>query len=170
LAWPWRKRSDLAALSVLVCLAAAATGGPYLWTAAKRWANTALWGPDPIPATAPALIGSWEGAGGAMLSFTANGQFHATDMPSSMTTNPQWSMPAACTSGGRWSISPAGEAGPGEPPEVDLDIGPWCIGGFGFPLQMERVSSRLELYFYIGDPDDDNEFVFKKLRNYEVSV
>ena len=107
---------------------------------------------------------------GPLSSFSANGQFEATDMPSSMTTNPSWSMPATCTTGGRWSIGPPGEAGPGEPPEVDLDIGPWSNGGFGFPLQMERVSSRMELYFYIGDPDDDDEFVFKKVRDYEVAV
>jgi hypothetical protein len=167
-----RKRWGFIALSVTACVALAAIGGPYLWRAADRWVNTPLWGPDPIAATNSALIGSWEGTGGALLSFSTNGQFDASNMPSSMTTNPspQWSEPAKCMTGGTWSISPTGEAGPGEPAEVELDIGPWCNGGFGFPLQMARVSSRLELYFYIGDPDDDNEFVFKKVGDYVVAA
>jgi hypothetical protein len=167
-----RKSWGLIAASDTANVVVAVISGTYLWPVVDKWANTPLWGPNPISATTSALIGSWEGASGAFLSFSTNGQFEATDLPTSITTGTslRWSVPAQCSTGGRWSIEPAGEVGPGQPPEVDLDIGPSCEGGFEFPIQMERVNSRLELYFYIGDPDDDNEFVFKKLSDYEVAV
>jgi hypothetical protein len=103
-------------------------------------------GPVPIPATVSAVIGGWESTDGARLRFTKDGWFGASDLPVDMTDG----MRGPCADGGKWSIDQFDET---QPPEVDLRLGlsPQCAVVSYFPLQMERVHSRLELYFCIGD-------------------
>jgi hypothetical protein len=143
-------------LASLGAVAAVVTGG-YSLRALYRPANTPLWGPVAIPATVSAVIGRWESTDRARLRFTKDGWFDASDLPIDMTDG----MRGPCADRGKWSIDQFDET---QPPEVDLRMGlsPQCAIASVFPLQMERVHSRLELYFYIGDPDDDDVFVFAK--------
>lgn len=132
--------------------------GVVLWS---RYSSN----PPVISATASNVVGTWKGPDGATLAFKSTGSFSSVKLPHSLTAEfTGYNSRPGLTScgGGAWSIGPSGEAGPGEPPQVDLDFEAACEGGFEFPLQLGRTGARLDLFYYVGDPDDDVQYKFAK--------
>jgi hypothetical protein len=99
------------------------------------------------------VLGSWRG-GAARLSLSKDGGFTASDLPS------QRADPDAVpyTGIGTWTMVPAGNS---QPQHLDLTAG---HDGLGW-LFVERSHGKVILYYWIGDPDEDNKFVFTRPRS-----
>jgi hypothetical protein len=104
--------------------------------------------PAPIPTAE--VLGTWRG-GAAGLILSKDGSFTASDLPS------QRADPDAVpyTGMGTWTMVPAGNS---QLQHLDLTAGHEGLGW----LYVERSHDKVILYYWIGDPDEDNKFVFTR--------
>lgn len=161
-----RKRRKIPRGLLITVVAVGVLSVPFLYVGWDEIAGH-VFGPWVETAKATTVVGTWRGPADSKLVFTPNGHFTSANLPSSMFFDPLASAASRrdwlrCNRG-TWSIGPAGAGGPGLPPQVDVDIPNVCGGGFGTQLQMERTrSGTIVLFYYIGDPDDDDQYQFIK--------
>lgn len=116
------------------------------------------------PTTAQ-VTGTWSGDYGETLTLRPNGTFTAEgveiDDTSTDTSVPPPKAPV--TGGGTWSIEPGSDAsGEGGVDFTFTSCNASCPGSFELYAQTSSpVSGRgAALFYYIGDPDDDNQYTF----------
>ena len=120
--------------------------------------------PGPVSNPAPSQVtGTWIGAHGATLVVRADGTFTASNLPATLDQADNVGIPSqpVKAGSGTWEI--------GGPYAQDQSYVSFTFGcasdeslcGASFELQLQGTAPP-GLFYYIGDPDDDNTYVFAR--------
>lgn len=120
------------------------------------------------------VVGSWQEArGGAVITFTAEGLFEASDLPEEKLFDTEENYPPGfdpkrdrLPGSGDWHLNTG--MGPADGPRFDVLLAVREMPGQpagqagGISLEAEREGDAVVLVFYLGDPDVNNRVVYEK--------
>jgi hypothetical protein len=109
--------------------------------------------PNPFLPSRSMMIGTWQSASGAVITLRPDGTFTARGLPANAGESAYGTVPS-----GSWRVGPVHA----EPSGVIFDFSP----AVQMELLVERVSSRVSMYYDKGDPDEgvSGQYQFTKLR------
>jgi hypothetical protein len=127
---------------VAICVAAAVVVIGVAGAAA-----VALWPSKPAGAVEAEVVGDWRGNDGAGITLRADHTFDAHQLRLRLkSTDPD----ATFTGSGTWQLATRSTY---EPQRVRL-----FVDGYGDALYVDKSSSRVRLFQWIGDPDADDRY------------
>ncbi|GAA1881296.1 hypothetical protein [Asanoa iriomotensis] len=127
-----------------------------------------------VEMTEAALTGSWQDVAGSVIVFEAGGGFTATNLPYHELPSFEGVLPPGfdpetdpLPASGWWALSPPLGAPSG--PEVSVELHVRELAGrpssTGLQMRSEQDSTETVLTFYIGDPDANDRFVYRKCQS-----
>ena len=121
--------------------------------------------------TKSALVGSWQDPNGSVIVFGADDTFTATNLPYQEFPSFEGVLPPGfdpktdpLPASGWWALSPPLGAPSGPNVSVDLHVRELAGGpsSTGLHLRSEKDGAETVLTFYIGDPDLNDRFVYRR--------
>ncbi len=128
----WRMRSAVGLILALLAVTACAERGP--------------------DASESEIIGTWTGAGGAVLALETGGAFTATKLPLQLQAPTFFSQPV--TGRGTWKLIPTGQY---QRQHVEM-----TLADFATSFDVLASGKKYRLFLWIGDPDDDQAYWMDK--------
>lgn len=112
-----------------------------------------LWWPETRDAVDSDIAGVWRGPGGAAITFRSDHTLTATNVPFQLTAPGLFDQP--WSGAGTWRL----DEGRRRQQFVQIVLETRT----GTELERQWKDGNLRLFFWIGDPDEGNRFIFEKL-------